>query len=528
MSDHRKLIRSTGIISLATFVSRILGLVREAVVAYLFGAGLAADAFFMAFQIPNMLRRLLAEGALSASFIPVFTEYYRNKGKRQAWELSAATICITAIILVLVTIVGVVCAPIIVKLVAPGFKAVENKQELTILLTRIMFPFIFCIGLAALFMGILNSLQHFLAPALAPALFNICIIGSAVYLAPQFANPVVALAIGVLLGGMAQLLFQLPFLKQKGMKFKITFNFKHPGLKKIGQLMLPAIFGLAVYELNGFVDRVLASLLPPGSVSYLNYGNRLVQFPLGLFGIALGTAILPTLSRQAADGDLKNLKDTFSMGLRLVLFVSTPAMIGLMILGKPIIQLLFQRGEFGYAATVGSAEALFYYSVGLCAYAAVKVTVPVFYSLQDTKTPVKISIIAMSANILLNLILMGPLKHAGLALATSLSGMINAGWLIYALRKRLGCLGGRLILASFSRVALASAVMGLICWQTLNYFTFMNHSTWGKLGILGGCIAGGAVVFLLLSHLLGSKEILLLQQGFSTRKKQPNTKLHSK
>ncbi len=521
MSDHRKLIRSTGIISLATFVSRILGLVREAVVAYLFGAGLAADAFFMAFQIPNMLRRLLAEGALSASFIPVFTEYYRNKGERKAWDLSAATICITLIILVLVTILGVVAAPLIVKLVAPGFKAVKNKQELTILLTRIMFPFILCIGLAALFMGILNSLQHFLAPALAPALFNICIIASAVYLAPQFANPVVALAIGVLLGGMVQLLFQLPFLKLKGMKFKLNFNFNQPGLKKIGQLMLPAIFGLAVYEINGFVDRVLASFLPPGSVSYLNYGNRLVQFPLGLFGIALGTAILPTLSRQAADGDLDSLKNTFSMGLRLVLFVSTPAMIGLMVLGEPIIQLLFQRGEFGYSATVASAQALFCYSVGLCAYAAVKVIVPVFYSLQDTKTPVKISIIAMTANIFLNLILMGPLKHAGLALATALSSMINAGCLIFTLRKRLGRLGGRIILVSFGRIALASAVMGVLCWQMLHYFTFMNQPLWGKVGILGGCIAGGAGAFLLVSHWLGSEELWLLKQGLSsTRQKQ--------
>jgi putative peptidoglycan lipid II flippase len=520
MSEHRKLIRATGVVSMATFVSRILGLVREAVIAYLFGASLAADAFFMAFQIPNMLRRLLAEGSLSASFIPVFTEFYRNKGKQKAWELSAVTICIVSIILLLVTVVGVVSAPLIVKLVAPGFKAVAEKQELTALLTRIMFPLIFCIGLAALFMGILNSLQHFLAPALAPALFNICIIGSAVCLAPQFEKPVVALAIGVLLGGVAQLLFQLPFLRQKGMKFKINFNLDHPVLRQVGRLMLPAILGLAVYEINGFIDRVLASLLPPGSVSYLNYANRLFQFPLGLFGIALGTAILPTLSRQAADGDLNSLKDTFSLGLRLVLFVSTPAMVGLMILGKPIIQLLFQRGEFGYAATLASADALFCYALGLCAYAGVKVIVPVFYSLQDTKTPVKISIIAMTANIILNLILMGPLKHAGLALATSLSGMINAGWLIYALRKRLGLLGGRLILASFGRIALASAVMGVLCRQVINHFAFMQHNLWGKLGILGGCIAGGAGVFLLLSHLLGSKEILLLQQGFSTRKKQ--------
>ena len=517
MSEQRKLIRATGIISLATFASRILGLVREAVIAFLFGAGMSADAFFVAFRIPNMLRRLLAEGSLSASFIPVFTEYHHKRGQRQAWELASTMICIVSVILVLVTILGVVAAPLIVKLVAPGFKAIENKQQLTTLLTRIIFPYIFCIGLAALFMGILNSLHHFFAPALSPALLNISIISSALYFAPRFKEPVIALALGVLLGGVVQLLFQLPFLKQKGMKFNVNFNLKHPGVRRIGRLMLPAMIGLAVYEINGLVDTLLASFLPPGSVSYLNYGNRLVQFPLGLFGIALGTAILPTLSRQAVEGDLNRLKDTFSMGLRLVLFVSMPAMIGLMILGEPIIQLLFQRGEFGYSATVGSAQALFYYAVGLCAYAGVKVTVPVFYALQDTKTPVKISIIAMTVNIFLNLILMGPLKHGGLALATALSSMLNMGWLLITLRKRLGNLGGRMVLASFVRIALASALMGLLCWLVIHYSSFMHQSQWVKVGLLGGCIAGGAVVFLSFSHWLGSQELLLLKQGFRPR-----------
>lgn len=521
MSEQEKLIKATGTISLATFASRILGLVREAVIAFLFGAGISADAFFMAFQIPNTLRRLLAEGSLSAAFIPVFTEYYHKKDKRQAWELASTTICIASVVLILVTVVGIVVAPLIVKFIAPGFGAVESKQQLTTLLTRIIFPYIFCIGLAALFMGILNSLQHFLAPALSPALLNISIIGTALYLAPRFEEPVVALALGVLLGGVVQLLFQLPFLKQKGMKFSFSFNLKHPGIRRIGRLMLPAILGLAAYEINGLVDKQIASFLPPGSVSFLNYGNRLVQFPLGVFGIAVGTAILPTLSRQAVEGDLSRLKDTFSLGLRLVLFVSMPAMVGLMILGEPIIQLLFQRGAFDYLATVGSAKALFYYSMGLCAYAGVKVTVPVFYSLKDTKTPVKISIIAMTVNIFLNLILafMTPLKHAGLALATALSSMLNMGWLIFILRQRLGRLGGRMILASFARTALASAIMGLLCYLAIHSFSFIDQSQWAKIALLGGCTVGGAGIFLLLSHLLGSEELLLLKQGLSPRKK---------
>ncbi len=520
MSEQKKLIRATSTISLATFASRILGLVRESVIAFLFGAGISADAFFMAFQIPNTLRRLLAEGSLSAAFIPVFTEYYRKKDKRQAWELVSTTICIASVILILVTVAGIVAAPLIVKFIAPGFKAVENKQQLTTLLTRIIFPYIFCVGLAALFMGILNSLHHFLAPALSPVLLNISIIATALYLAPRFEEPVVALALGVLLGGVAQLLFQLPFLKQKGMKFSFSFNLKHPGVRKIGQLMLPAILGLAVYEINGLVDKQIASFLPPGSVSFLNYGNRVVQFPLGVFGIAVGTAILPSLSRQAVEGDINRLKDTFSLGLRLVLFISTPAMVGLMILGEPIIQLLFQRGEFDYLATVGSAKALFYYSMGLCAYAGVKVIVPVFYSLKDTKTPVKISIIAMTVNIFLNLILafMTPLKHAGLALATALSSMLNMGWLLFILRKRLGRLGGRMILASFARIALASALMGLLCWLAIHSVSFMDQGKWIRIALLGGCSIGGAGIFLLFSYLLGSKELLLLKQGLSPHK----------
>ncbi len=512
MSDHKRLIKSTGVISLATFVSRILGLIREAVIAFLFGAGLSADAFFVAFRIPNMLRRLLAEGALSASFIPVFTEYYRRDGEDSAWELASAMVCLLSVLLAAAAVSGVLAAPLIVKIVAPGFKSVSNKQQLTILLTRIIFPYIFCIGLTALFMGILNSLGHFFAPAISPALLNICMIGSALYLAPHLSQPALGLAIGVLLGGAAQLLLQIPFLKKKGFKFRISFNFRHPGVRKVGRLMLPSLFGLAVYEINGLIDTLLASFLPPGSVSYLNYGNRLVQLPLGLFGVALGTAILPALSHKAADGDIAGLKDTFNVGLRLVLFLSIPAMAGLMALRYPIVELLFLRGQFDHNALVGSASALFYYAVGLCAYAGVKVIVPVFYSLQDTKTPVKLSIIAMIANIFFNLILMWPLKHGGLALGTALASILNMTVLIFYLRKRLGLLGGRKILKSVARITLASLAMGVFCLFAIKYTNFTVYTLGVKLLVMAGYILGGGMVFIGASYLLGSEELHLLKR----------------
>jgi len=483
------------------------------VIASLFGTGMAADAFFVAFRIPNLLRRLLAEGSLSASFIPVFTEYRAQKGDKAAWRL--ANVCLSAggLVLLGTVILGIATAPWLVRAFAPGFANVPGKFQLTVLLTRIIFPYLFCVGLGAIFMGCLNSLGHFFAPALSPALLNLAIISMALGLAPHLSRPVLALAWGVVLGGVLQLFFQLPFLYRRGMTFRPDFDFSHPGLVRIGRLMLPTILGLAVTEVNVLVDTLLASFLPEGSVSYLYYGNRLMQFPLGLFGIALGTAIFPTLAQQAAEGELGQLKETFAFGMRLVLYVMLPATVGLMVLGLPIIHLLFERGEFTFSATRATAVAVFYYAVGLCAYAGVKVTVPVFYSLQDTKTPMRISVVCMLVNIVLNVALMIPLRHGGLALATALSSMLNAGWLWVVLRRRLGPLGGMKIAAGAVKIAIAAGLMGGVCWWWMDVARFLASAAWVKVVYLGGVILGGGVIYLLVSYVLRCEELRYLWQG---------------
>jgi len=507
---NKKLLFSAGIISGATLCSRLLGFLRDMIIAQMFGAKMVADAFFVAFRLPNLLRKLMGEGALSSSFIPVFTEYLHKKTKKEAWELAGNVISLVIILLIAIVIFSIILAPLIVMIFAPGFHKSPEKFHLTTLLARILFPYIFFIGLSALFMGILNSLNHFLIPALNPALLNIAMIIGALFIAPKFNTPIIGLAIGVLIGGVAQLFFQLPILIKKGMNFKFSLNIHHEGLRRIGALMLPSTIGLAVAEINSMVDTLLATLLPEGSVSYLYYSNRLIQFPLGLFGIAIGTAILPTMSAQAARKKIPALKETFSFGLRLVMFITLPATVGLIICRKAIIAILFQRGAFTASATQATAIALLFYAVGLFAYAGVKVVVPVFYSLQDTKTPVKIAIYSMLANIVLNIILMQPLKHAGLALATALASMLNFTLLLYYLRKKMGRLGGRQILISCLKIIAASIVMGIGAWILINQYNFMVISRLYSGIILLVVILISSLVYALISFLLKSSEMSFL------------------
>jgi putative peptidoglycan lipid II flippase len=324
-----------------------------------------------------------------------------------------------------------------------------------------MFPYIFFIGLAALFIGILNVLDHFAAPALAPVFLNLAMIASVLFLSPHLAEPVFGLAVGVLIGGMLQLLLQLPFLVQEGVWFWKKTALFHPGLIKIGRLMVPAVFGAAVYQINIFVSTLLASLLSEGSVSYLYYADRIVEFPLGIFAIATATAVLPSLSRQAAAKDYDALGNTFRHAMRLVLFITMPSMVGLIILRAPIIELLFKRGAFDMNTTRMTAIALLYYALGLWAFSAVRIVVSLYYALQDTRTPVRMAVISMMVNIGMGIILMKPLQHGGLALATSLASMVNLYLLIWALKKKIGLLRKREFLLSTFRTLACSAVMGL-------------------------------------------------------------------
>ncbi|MEE9259383.1 MAG: murein biosynthesis integral membrane protein MurJ, partial [Nitrospinaceae bacterium] len=454
----------------------------------------------------NMQRRLLGEGAVTAAFIPVFSDVLDKKGKDAAWEMTATLLNIFSAILVVLTLGIMFFAPAVITVFAPGFIDEPEKFDLTVKLTRWMSPYMLFIGLAAFCMGILNVFKVFALPAAAPIFLNISMILAALFLSPQMEDPIMGLAVGVLAGGVLQLLFQLPETLRKGLRFSRSFNWKHPDVVRIARLISPIILGLAAYEINLLVDTLLASLLPGGSISYLYYGNRLVQLPLGIFGVALGVAILPTLSAQAARNEVSELVKTLGFGIRFILFITVPATVGLIVLRFPIINTLWEHGEFLRSTTDGTAIALLYYSIGLCAFAGIKVIAPAYFSLQDTKTPVKIGIWAMILNVVLNVILMGPLKHGGLALATSLSALFNVYLLIHFLRKKLGLMGGRKILSSTLKMAFSATVMGILVHTLSNMFFDPLASLGVRLLVLTGCILAGAASYAILSRLMKSEE----------------------
>jgi len=507
-TENHRVTKAAGVVGSATLLSRIFGFIRDVVIAWFFGAGLVSDAFFVAFRIPNLLRRLFAEGSLSVAFIPVFTEYLTQRGKKHAFEMAKSAIRLLSVLLVAITVAGILLSPFIVRVIAPGFVTSPEKYSLTVFLTRIMFPYIFFIGLVALCMGILNALGHFAAPALAPVLLNISIIGSVFLIAPHMADPVAGIAIGVLIGGVLQLALQVPFLIKKGFYFWQKANMYHPGLKKVGLLMVPTIFGAAVYQINILVGTLLASLLAQGSVSYLYYADRLVQFPLGIFAIAMATAVLPTLSRQAAGKDLQAVRDTFSYAMKMVFFITIPSMVGLIVLREPIVALLFKRGAFDSETTRLTAYALLYYSIGLWAFSAVRIVVSTFYALQDTKTPVRMAIVSVCANVILGVILMGPMGHAGLALSTSLASMLNLGLLVWALRTKLGALGLKSITESACKTIVCSGIMGAVVWTTAVLIIPPEDGTSSGLffGLMGSIVTG-LVLYGFFSLLLKSTEL---------------------
>jgi putative peptidoglycan lipid II flippase len=517
MENNKKVSRAAGAVGGMTLVSRIFGMLRDLVIAMQFGSSAAADAFFVAFRLPNMQRKILGEGAVSAAFIPVFSDVLNTKGEKSAWEMTANLLNILFALLVTVTVAMMVFSPAVVTVFAPGFLDDPEKFALTVELTRWMAPYLIFIGLAAFCMGILNTFGVFALPAAAPVLLNISMIAGALFISPLMEEPIFGLAVGVLAGGVLQLLIQIPATVKKGLRCVTTFKLKNPDIIRIGKLMVPVIFGLAVYEINMLVDTLLASLLPGGSISYLYYGNRLVQLPLGVFGVALGVAILPMLSKQASQKDFPELIKTLAFGIRLILFITIPATVGLIVLRFPIVNTLWERGEFLRVSTDGTAIALLYYSIGLCAFAGIKIIAPAFYSLQDTKTPVKIAMWSMVLNIVLNLILMGPLKHGGLALATSISALFNIILLIFYLRKRLGLMGGRKILLSTLKLALSSTLMGIIIYICNAAWFDPSASLGEKVMVLTGCIFSGIISFGTISYLLKNEEMMFFFKFFKGR-----------
>jgi putative peptidoglycan lipid II flippase len=500
-----KLFKSTLIVSMMTFLSRILGFARDIVIARMFGASLGADVFFVAFKIPNFLRRLFAEGAFSQAFVPVLAEY-KTKGDNELKNLIAETSGTLASILLIVTAVSMMAAPIIIMIFAPGFIDNPHKLNLAGDLLRITFPYLFFISLTALAGSILNSFGKFAAPAITPVFLNISLILSAIYLAPELERPVEALAWGVFIGGLVQMAFQVPFLIKIKHLHKPKWAWKSAGVQKIFKLMLPAMFGVSVSQINLLLDTLLASFLVTGSISWLYYSNRLVEFPLGLIGVALATVILPSLSSQHAKSSSNDFSNTLDWGLRWVFIIGTPAAVGLFFLAEPLLITLFQYGEFSINDTHNAAMSLMAYSLGLLPFILIKVLAPGYFARQDTKTPVKIGIISMIFNMILNVILMLQFEHVGLALATALSASLNAGLLFINLRKE-GVYTANSGWAIFAVKLLFANTSLVLCLYLLTpeINQWLQWSVWQRIAHLSVLIISAVVIYFASIALTGIK-----------------------
>src|SRR5262245_60572645 len=494
--------RQVGKVSAATFLSRVLGLLRDQVFAALFGAGTAADAFNMAFRVPNLVRDLFAEGAMSASFVPTFTEWREKQGDEPAWALGRQLMSTLLAVLLALCALGWLFAPQILALMAGGFAAVPGKLELTVDLTRIMLLFLPAVALAAAAMGMLNARGVFFLPALAPALLNVGMIVFGLALIPvcrAAGRPIVAgMAAAVVLGGVLQFACQLPALARLGFRFRLEWPTWHPGVRRVALLMLPATVGLAATQLNIFVSQAIAASFREGSVSWLQYAFRLMQLPIGLFGVAVATVSLPALSRAAVRKDLPLVRSTLSESVRLVLLLTVPAALFLAVFARPVIALLFQHGRFMPADTLETGDALLMYCLGLPAFAAVGIFTRAFYALGDTRTPVRATFVAVGVNLALNLMFIGPLlgwglAHRGLALATSVTSFVNLLQLAWRLRSRIGGVDGRRMLRSFVRITLAAAVPALLAAWAM---TLLPHP--GELGVAArlALVAGGGALCL--------------------------------
>jgi putative peptidoglycan lipid II flippase len=545
-NENREIARTAGIVGALTLCSRITGLVRDSVVGYLFGSGLAADAFFVAFRIPNLLRRFVAEGAMNVAFIPVFTEYLTNRTRAEAVQVARVLATSMTLLLAIITVLGVIFAPLAVSLFAPGFAADPEKAALTIELTRLLFPYIFLVSVSALLGGLLNSLRHFVAPAFSPVLLNLSMIAAAWFLAPMLGVPVYAMAIGVLFGGVLQVLIQIPPLQQRGIVLKPDWQPRHVAVRRVLLLMAPTVFGAAVYQVNVMMDTVFASVLPEGSVSFLWYADRVFEFPLGLFPVALGTAALPSFAAQAARRAYGEMRHSVTFAVGLTNLITIPSAVGFWLLSVPIVAVLFQRGAFGPEQVQMTAWALSAFSVGLWSVSIVRVFVPAFYAMHDTRTPVVTAAASFVANLLFSLMFIGlvhsdgssrivdaiaaattvmstwDLRHAGLALSTSLASGVNLALLAIVLSRRLGGLDVATMFLSFVRSSVASAAMILpvryiaarVDWLSTGHLTF-------KILMLGCAVGAGVATFALAAFILGGPEIDAAKRIVRRRIKRP-------
>ena len=493
----------------ATLTSRVLGLVRDQVLAAFFGAGNDMDAFVVAFRIPNLVRDLFAEGAMSAAFVPTFTRQLTLHGKHDAWRLGNNVLNALLVATGVLVVAGMVFARPLIALYAGDFASVPGKMELTVQLTRVVLPFLTMVAVAAAAMGMLNSLHHYFVPALSPAMFNVATIAGVFLLVPLMPRfglpPIMAVAIAALAGGIGQVALQWPSLRREGFRYERLLDPRDPAMRRVLILMGPGTIGLAATQVNLFVNTLLATSQGTGAASWLTYAFRLMYLPIGLFGVSIGTAVLPAVSRHATVGDVAGIRRTVSRGLAMMLMLNVPATVGLMVLATPIVQLLFERGHFLPSDTAATAAALRLYAVGLIGYSAVRIASPAFYGLGESRTPALVSVSAIAINVIASVALVRAIGFQGLALGTSIAALANAALLLWLLRRRLGGMEGSRLMVTMLKVTAASSVMAITAVLTQHAMDRVAPGT--RLAPqavrLGATIGGSLAALAVMAQVLG-------------------------
>ena len=539
-SGHAEIVRKAGVVGLAVLLSRITGLVRETVFAGLFGAGMQYDAFVAAYRIPNLLRDLLAEGALSAAFVTTYSQTLSASRREDAFALSNRLTTLLVPTVTGICLLGTLFAPAIVEWMFPGYAAIEGKYELTVVLTRVLMPFLLLIALAAKAMGVLNSHGRFGVPALSSAFFNITSVAAGVFvgfvLGPELGvEPILGMAVGTLAGGAVQYCCQIPSLRATGLRFRPLAGFGDPGVRQVLRMMGPAAIGAAAVQVNVMVNSVFASRVTDaagqiidGPVSWLGYSFRFMQLPLGLFGIALASATLPAISREAGAGRIDEFRETLSRSLGLVFLLTIPSAVGLFVLSRQIVGVVYERGEFTPFDTEQTALALSFYCLGLAAYAATKILAPAFYALHDVRAPVAVSLFSIVLNFTLNKVFIDTLGlgHWALALSTALVATLNFTLLFALMRAKIHRVGGRRLLASGLKIGAASGVMGLCCWAGAGAVEAgLGHGTFaGRLGALALAVPLGVAVLYAICRLARVPELQLAQKALLARVSRPGNR----
>jgi len=516
--EHSRLIRSAGVMGFWTAISRITGLVRDQIQAYFLGTSHSADAFRAAFALPNMLRRLFGEGAMTASFVPVFTDFLKKKSKKETWDFANNCLFTLGILLIAVTVLGILFSGTLIDLLVRGFEEEPGKLELATDLARMMFVYTLFIGIAALLAAILNSTGIFGAPSFTPILLNLSIIGAATFFARRFDEPAFAFAVGVIIGGALQFIFLIPFARKKGMTFKPVLSPRQKELIVVGRRMLPGILAVGVAQVNALVSMRIASTLEEGAIASLYHANRLEEFTLGIFVISIATVILPLLSRHAAENNIEKLKDSLTFSLRITLLITIPATFGLMILREPIVRILFMHGSFDERSLALTTHALLYYAIGLTMVAGTKIIQPAFFSMKDVKTPVLVMAFAVIVNLVGCLVLKGPLRNGGIALAASISALSNVALLILIFHRRYEGLNYKGILQTIIRITAATAAMCIPVYIITSYLNYFRaYSLIVQIGLLLLCIGLAIIFYTATLKLLRAREIKELAELLKIR-----------